>query len=75
MVVSFKYLLGQEGADSVDVKLDMLENNIIITMRGKGKGSNLGADTELTRLLGESCDIQYSQAIGFNNYTLTFEIA
>ncbi len=72
---SLKHLLGKGQADYVDIKLNVLEDNIIVTMRDKGKGCTLTGDAELTEALGETCQLQYSQAIGFNNYTLTFDMA
>lgn len=75
MAASLKHILGQGQADYVDIKLNVLEDNIIVTMRDKGKGRTVRGDAELTKALGETCQLQYSQAIGFNNYTLTFDMA
>jgi hypothetical protein len=72
---SLKHVLGKGQADYVDIKLNVLEDNIIVTMRDKGKGCTLTGDAELTKALGETCQLHYSQAIGFNNYTLTFDMA
>jgi Na+-driven multidrug efflux pump len=71
--VSLKHLLGQKRDGCVDIKVNVLEDNIILTMRDKGQA--LIDDTELGSLLGETCQLQHSQAIGFNNYTLTFDRA
>ncbi|BHH86233.1 MATE family efflux transporter [Desulforhopalus sp. 52FAK] len=72
--VCLKHLFGQEEIGYVDITLAVFEDNIILTMRDKGKHSTLTGNAELTRLLGKTCEIQHSQAIGFNNYTLTFDI-
>lgn len=73
--ISLKHIFDQEYIGCVDIKMDVLEDNIIVTMRDKGKGPTLIDDAEFTKSFGETCDIQHSQAIGFNNYTLTFDIA
>lgn len=74
MAVSLKHLIGQERDGCVDIKLDVFEDNIIITMRNEGKGLTLIDDAELARVLDGTCQLQHSQAIGFNNYTFTFNM-
>ncbi len=73
--VSLKHILEPEQAGYVDIMLVVLEDTIIVTMRDKGKGRTLTGDAKITKVLGESCQLQCSQAIGFNNYTLTFDMA
>jgi Na+-driven multidrug efflux pump len=50
----------------VDIRLEVLDDKIIVSMRHEGK---CGPSTDIP---GGSCDIQHSQAIGFTTTTLTF---
>ncbi|MBM9518891.1 hypothetical protein JWG39_03560 [Desulforhopalus vacuolatus] len=73
--VIFTHISGQEQAGHVDLKMDVLEDKIIVTLRSKGRGRSQSTDAELLEKLGKTCDIECSQAIGFNNYTVTFDMA
>ncbi len=73
--VIFNHISGQEQAGHVDLKMDVLEDKIIVTLRSKGRGRSQSNDAELLETLGKTCDLQCSQAIGFNNYTVTFDMA
>jgi len=69
----FNHSSGKGKAGYVDMRLDVLDDKIIVAMRDEGKGSPLADDSVLAETLGRACDLQHSQAIGFNNYTLTFD--
>lgn len=71
----FAHVSSRDRAGYVDIKLDVLEDKIILTVRDQGKARSMADDAEFVEMTDETCNMQHSQAIGFNNYTLTYNMA
>ncbi len=74
-IATFSHTPNKGRAGYVDIKLDVLDDKIIVTMRDEGQGHLFTDNADLVETLGATCDLQHSHAIGFNNYTLTFSRA
>jgi Na+-driven multidrug efflux pump len=56
-----------------DILLNVLDTKITISMRDNVTHFPQAAGERLKEALSETCQVQYAQAIGFNNFTMTFD--
>ena len=69
----FSYTSAADKVEYVDIALNVLEEKITVTLRDSGKNSSQSSDGILAETLAKTCQVNYAQAIGFNNHTLTFD--
>lgn len=57
--------------NTMDIRIDVLEDTAVVTLRDSARDFTLAE----SGCFGGACDVKQSQAIGFNNHTLTFAMA
>ena len=62
----------QRTANTIDMMLDVYDDKIVASLRDNSKDITIQNEQRLALAAGDSYEPGFSQAIGFNNYTLTF---